>query len=278
MSQWKNDDSAANSVSWAPALVNKPANTANKTAMFGNTTPSAFVQDQVVGVFGVSPGEASSSNGTVNIVQFKHNGSGYSANAAVTVTGGTGNTTAAAANAQANTQGRIGAINFTNNGVGYTSRPNLAVAPPTAITFNANSAVVNGTDAITIASANTKLLPGDKVQYLVAAGNTALAALANGSFYYISFSNSTVVVLAATPGGANIDLTATAVSETGHSLTGETAVVEAVLSTGKAVAHAGWNLRRVGTGGRAGRVTYECLVAMGSIITDASDDAVLKDS
>jgi hypothetical protein len=43
------------------------------------------------------------------------------------------------------------------------------------------------------------------------------------------------------------------------------------------MAHAGWNLRVEGTGGRAGRVQYETLVAMSSISNDASDDAVLPD-
>lgn len=43
-------------------------------------------------------------------------------------------------------------------------------------------------------------------------------------------------------------------------------------------AHAGWNLRKVGTGGRAGRVHYETLVAMGSMSGDGSDDAILADA
>jgi hypothetical protein len=41
--------------------------------------------------------------------------------------------------------------------------------------------------------------------------------------------------------------------------------------------HAGWVLRKEGTGGRAGRVTYETLVAMGSISTDGSDDTWFPD-
>jgi hypothetical protein len=41
-----------------------------------------------------------------------------------------------------------------------------------------------------------------------------------------------------------------------------------------AVTHAGWVLRKEGTGGRAGRVQYETLVAGGSITGDAADDAV----
>jgi len=42
--------------------------------------------------------------------------------------------------------------------------------------------------------------------------------------------------------------------------------------------HAGWVLRKVGTGGRAGRVFTETLVAMGSMSSDASDDTVLPDA
>lgn len=43
------------------------------------------------------------------------------------------------------------------------------------------------------------------------------------------------------------------------------------------VAHPGWVLRSVGTGGRAGRVFNETLVAMGSITGDATDDVAFKD-
>lgn len=50
----------------------------------------------------------------------------------------------------------------------------------------------------------------------------------------------------------------------------------ATQSSGHA-AHAGWVLRHEGTGGRAGRVWYETLVAMGSMSGDASDDTVLPD-
>jgi len=42
-------------------------------------------------------------------------------------------------------------------------------------------------------------------------------------------------------------------------------------------AHSGWVLRKEGTGLRAGRVTYEVLVATGSIATDGSDDTWFPD-
>ena len=43
-----------------------------------------------------------------------------------------------------------------------------------------------------------------------------------------------------------------------------------------AVPHSGWVLRTEGTGGRAGRVSYEVLVA-GGITGDAADDAVIPE-
>lgn len=57
MSQWKNDDSAANSVLWAVSQYNKPANSTTQAAFYGNTTADAFVTGATVGQFGVDPAE-----------------------------------------------------------------------------------------------------------------------------------------------------------------------------------------------------------------------------
>jgi hypothetical protein len=42
--------------------------------------------------------------------------------------------------------------------------------------------------------------------------------------------------------------------------------------------HVGWNLKRVGTGGRAGRVQFETLVALANPTGDGSDDIALPDA
>lgn len=57
MSQWKNDDSAANSVLWGVAGYQVTANAANRDAFFGNTTADAYITGQTVGQFGVDPAE-----------------------------------------------------------------------------------------------------------------------------------------------------------------------------------------------------------------------------
>jgi hypothetical protein len=234
-------------------------------------------------IYGVSASETNVSNGAIREFIITKAGSGYSVNAALTFTGGTYDTAATGgANNTTNgaiiTTGRVTSLRLANNGINYTVLPTATVSPPAAQTFNANTQVQTSNDAISIGTANSKFLVGDLVTYTVASGNTALTNLTSGTQYYISFANTTAVALSATSGGANINLTASTISETGHSLQGETATVVPVLSGSHDSAHAGWVHRRMGTGGLSGRVYYETLVAMGSLAGDASDDNVIPDA
>ena len=65
-----------------------------------------------------------------------------------------------------------------------------------------------------------------------------------------------------------------------HTLTGVTATAALSLGLGDSAersetkgSHIGWIKRTVGTGGRAGRVHYDCLVAASSITGDFEDIA-----
>lgn len=53
---------------------------------------------------------------------------------------------------------------------------------------------------------------------------------------------------------------------------------EAMRAAGPRAAHTGWVRRIEGTGGRAGRVTFETMVAMSALNGDANDDAVIPDA
>lgn len=362
MPLWGKSDASSNAPAWATSYVNLPSNTANRDALFGNTTHEAFNNAGVatkksVGMFGLNATELAVSNGSIVSIYITSPGSGYSANTTVTVSGN------GTANAQANSTGRISNVNITDAGTDYTSAPTVTIAAPSAqtfnsntsvfqsATFNANTAVDATAEFITIAS--NPFVNNDVVVYTVAAGNTALTNLTNASSYYVVSANSTGIKLSANSGGSAIDLTKgltetghtltrtngfvsiasnvfqvddivtytvaagnTAISEltsgstyyvvaanssgikisstkggtaitmtpglsqTGHSFTGQTATAAAEISgvTGKGSAHPGWVLRTVGQGGRAGRVTYETLVAMSELNSDANDDTVLKDS
>lgn len=295
MAQWGNTDDAANSVLWATTAVNLTPNTTNQTALFGNTTVEAFNNNGVaskkaVGQFGLGVTEITVS-GNVAVAQYviTNPGSGYAANAAVTVANTSGGANTQAANSTVATsganRGRVTAVTANVTISGYTSAPAVTIAAPASINIVSNTAgFSNSADAILISTANSKFQVGDKVYYGVPASNTAIAPLTGNTYYYVAAANTTAIKLAATPGGTAIDITDArndASPET-HTITGETATAKAVLTEvgyTKGAAHTGWVLRTVGTGGRAGRVQYETLVAMGGdFSTDASDDATLPDA
>ena len=276
MPLWGKTDAASNSAIAATMQVNKATTTTNRNNLFGNTTADAFITGIRVGQFAANSTEVGVTAGGVALATITHAGSGYGANGTVTFSGGGGSS--AAANA-AVTGGRVTTINITNAGSSYETNPNVAISAPAAITFNALSAVSNTDNTIALSTANSFFLAGDRLTYTVAAGNTAIGGLTSGTTYFVKAANSTTISLAATATGATIDLTA-GVSETGHSLTGTTATATVVVGggTNKGIAHTGWVLRTEGTGGRAGRVQYEVLVAMSEVTSDASDDAVLPDA
>jgi hypothetical protein len=281
MAQWSNQyDVASNSVLWGVTGFNGAPNTTNRSAFFNNSTEDAFVTDLVVGQYGADTTEVGVSNGRIDIITITGAGSGYTANASTSFAGGGGTSAAATATAVA---GKITSFNISNRGSSYETNPSITIAAPTANSFNANSAVDGGTGAganniIRLASA-ASFVAGDPVTYTVAAGNTAVSGLVSGTKYYIQFANATVVALATTPAGSRIALTE-GFTQTGHTLQGDTATATPIVGGGanKGIPHAGWVVRKVGTGGRAGRVQYETLVAMGSLNEDAADDTVLPDS
>lgn len=296
MPQWKNYDTASNSVLWGVVGFNKTGNSVNRDAFYDNITVNDYTNNgvamnEVVGMFAVDKTEAGIASGPVVQIIITDNGTGYIANSTITFTGGGG--TSAAATGTANTFGKISTFNISNAGSAYGTNPTIAFAAPANTGFNANSAVTGGastgltTDAnstitvaiVTVPTANAAFKVGDRVKYRVNDGNTANIGLTNETIFFVQHANTTKIALATTSGGDRITLTK-GFTEAGHYLQGITATGAAVVggAKNKGVAHAGWVVRTVGTGGRAGRVQYETLVAMGSMVEDGSDDDVLPDS
>jgi hypothetical protein len=278
MSQWGANDTSSNSVFWGVVNGKLRANSTNQSAFYGNVTPDAFISGTTMGQFGVSAAEMQVGNGPINMVTITSAGSGYGASGITSVIssgGGSG------ANVTfASTGGRISSYTINNGGSSYETNPTITVAAPPLIVFNGNTAV--GTNTITIASANTKFTVGD---YVTFAGNTTSVpgGLTDTAKYYVVTANSTTLRLSSTAGGTAITLTPASGNSTtagGATLQGETATATAVVggAENKGGFHSGWVVRKVGSGGRAGRVQYETLVATGSITSDGSDDTILPDS
>lgn len=271
------------------------------STMFGNTTMSAFIPGMAVGVFGIDTTEMGVSGGPIAETYVTSGGSGYIANVAVTLTFANGVTNAVAVNSTSGSSGsnagRITALNINAAGSGYTTNPTVTISAPGLIIFNGNTGVTPNASIgafVAYASANSFLQVNDKVVYAGNATSTPVT-LVDGRAYYVSFANSTGFKVSDTAGSANINFAkASGDGNTagGATFQGETATGYVVVggTHGKGVAHAGWVVRREGSGGRAGRVQYETLVAMGSLgaqtaaygtaalVSDASDDTQLPDS
>jgi len=208
--------------------------------MFANVTMGAFIPNMAVGVFGVSAKMENVVDSPLIDAQVNFHGSGYYANATVTIVGG-GSGTSGVINAQANSLGYISNLNISANGSTYKEPISLTIAAPAAQTFNSNTALFsaqtinsntalfnqvtfNGNTAVfangTINITSQPFSVNDAVTFTTGASNTPPTGLTNNTVYFVKAANSTAVYLSATQGGAIITLTPTAtVGSTGEFLT-----------------------------------------------------------
>ena len=184
--------------------------------------------------------------------------------------------------------GKVTGITVTNVGSDYQTLPSITVAAPGgtgSLNLQQSAVLKTSTDEIVIPAAlYAVLVTGDAMTY-AQGGSGNQADLTDGTVYFaIKSGTSNRMKLATTyanaVAGTAIDLTAVAAGGSAHSFTGATASVTAVRGLGdsgdtdsREVAHIGWVKKTVGTGGRAGRVHYETLVAASSISGDAEDIA-----
>lgn len=151
-----------------------------------------------------------------------------------------------------------------------TTTSNTQSVVGTSASFNALSGVSSATDYITTTAAHG-FSSGELVQYLVAASNTAVSGLTNAAFYHVINANTTAFQLAASYGGANINITAGS-NETGHTLV----PVRIVLSSNGSlfapggVANVG-SLRVLGNGIVNGAFTVANQVSISGNVTIATD-------
>ena len=191
----------------------------------------------------------------------------------------TGDTAAATATVSG---GVVTGITVTDVGSDYQSTPSVTVEVP-KMTIP-TSAVNASSNVITFAGHG--LTDGDQITYNQVGGGTLMTNVTNGQTVFVRDKTDDTFKIAATSGGTAINI------GTGHNAQTFTIVTGATQSTATAslglgndgdtntteISHVGWVKKTVGTGGRAGRVQYETLVAASSISGDASDDIALPDS
>lgn len=201
----------------------------NKTQTISSNLIMRDVNDTGIQISNATHNKVTTSTTTnLGLTLVVNPGTGYSANATVSITSGSGIN--GAANATANATGKISAINISNTGSGYLTEPSVTISAPVAQTFNAQTAVTagagEGANNVIALDTASYYAAGDQIRYYTTAGNTVIGGLTNNTIYFVQFANSTTVGLAPTSNtaaGTRIPLTV-GLNETGHILQGTTAV------------------------------------------------------
>ena len=184
--------------------------------------------------------------------------------------------------------GKVTGVTVTAVGSDYQSAPSVTIAAANGtgnLDLTDGAVLVAADDEIVVSSGFYGVIAtGEAVTYSDG-GGTAPTGLVDGTVYFLIKSGTANKISVASTyanavAGTKITLAAGSVAGTSHSFTGGTATATANLGLGvdgdndsREIAHVGWVKKTVGTGGRAGRVHYETLVAASSISGDAEDIA-----
>ena len=225
--------------------------------------------------FGMDTTEIKAGGDNVTSVAVAGGGTLYVEAPTVAFSGGAGSSAAATATISG---GAVTVITVTNVGSAYTSAPTVTI-PKARVTIP-TSGITTGTDLIAYTAHG--LSAGDAVVYNNG-GGTSATGLTSGTTYYVIASGLTADAfrVSATSGGSTVDISGTGNNAQYFEKVASTAATAtAALGEGTVggAAHAGWVRRTVGTGGRAGRIQTEVLVAMGSMTGDQSDDIQYPDA
>ena len=190
------------------------------------------------------------------------------------------------------TSGAVTSVAVATVGSDYQSDPAVTVAAPTgsgSLNLTSSSVLIVADDEIVVPSAMyAAISTGDAVTYTQGSSGAQTNLTTTTVYYLIKSGTSNKISLATSTAnavaGTKIDLTAVASGGTAHTLIGATATLTANRGTGDTAVgvekgfHVGWVKRTVGSGGRAGRVHYETLVAASSISGDHEDIAFVEDA
>lgn len=257
--------------------------------MFNNTTPGAFISGVAVGVFGADATETQVSNadgiahagwlvrraGTGPVASFTITAAGNSFANGETITVSNGSTNATGT-VTTNATGNMTSIAVTSGGAGWANTTMAVISfdrqkHVLAITVTGSTSGYSNSDTIRVSNTAATINATATVTTNATGGftNSGITITNVGLFANVTTNTQVVISVLASNGSASPG-------------TGATLVANLVPSTGGSAT--------ITLGGRAGRVHYETLVAMGSLgaqtaaygtpalVADASDDTYLPDA
>ena len=181
-----NYDNAANAPYWAvnsaivhaaPARMHARPTAANVAYLYGNTTPSAYITNETIGLFMVDKTEEHAGSDNITDVSIIKGGTGYLEVPAVIFSGGGGASAAATATISG---GTVTKILITNTGSSYETVPTVNIQVP-RITIAGSIAQASDTIPYT----GHGLTIGEAVKYYNGGGANA-TGLTNGTTYYVA--------------------------------------------------------------------------------------------
>lgn len=211
MSQWGNIDRANNSVIWGTTSVKRSTTTAERDALYGNTTADVYISGLTIGQFGVDTSETSATSGVAH--------AGW-----VLRTEGSGGR---AGRVQYETLVAGGSI--TGDGADDTQFPDAKItilAQPVSVSANSTakqSVTFNLATSIAPVTATTNYSwfftaqAGNTASYVTVAGNTAFSGGATATLTANSTtlaSNTLVYAVAFADGAANVTSSAATLTVT----------------------------------------------------------------
>lgn len=263
MALWGKKDQANNAPKWKSIVAG--ANTTRGNTFFSNATPNALVNNQVVGLFGVdqteatvkgkgvTPGWVIVRTGTGPITAMSATGgTGFKTGDTITVSNGSANATATLT---ANTTGNLVSVAIGDGlGSGYVNS-SVVVAGfnrekhVTVITYTGTATGYSNTDTIKVSNA---IINATATVSTNATGGTLTFTITNSG----QIANTT----------ANNQLVVTIANSTGGASGGSGATFGA-----NAVASSGGTLNGITVGGRAGRIQYENIAVVRSMLNSDAD-------
>lgn len=274
MGQWGSSDDAANSVKWAAAALGKgsgkAARAANNTALYGNSSVGAFVPNLAVGQFGVSAAETANGGGEGRNVHAMgwvlrrvglggvksltaSGGSNFANGETVKLSGGTAN---GYATLTSNSTGGLASAVIGSGGTFV----NVAQA---TVAFNREKHL----SAITVAGTPTGYSNTDSILISNGAVNGTASISTNATGGFVT-GNVTIINAGLFPNTAtNTDPVVTIKSASGGASNGSGATFTTTLAPST-----GGTVTVTALGGRAGRITYECLVSQAAQSNGTTDN------
>lgn len=262
MPLWGTTDRANNSPQYAVSQVHAVPNTANRDALYGNSTANAFINSVTIGVFGISPAEIKNPKGKVASLSVTNTGSGFTARPTVTIGGDGANATATAVGIV------VGAV-AGNAGADYANGDTLTIAGGTGTAAVVTVTAISNTGGVTnVAISNT----GAYTALPTLSNNNVTGGNGTGGRITLTIGLGPITVTAAGFGYTTANVT---IGGTGGS--GATANIALRKFEVAGTPGPGWALRTEGSGNRANRVNYELLVAGRSLTSDGTDDTQLPE-